>query len=88
MKTLHSKIADVLEKNIKDEELLNKTKGKFHAIEVEIDGRLNKENADVDNVLNTRAKELIGQIFGYAWMSANWEKVKRDIKEEIDDSRR
>ena len=87
MKTLHSRIAKVLEKNIDDEELLKRTRDKFHSVEREIDDRLNEEDADENKVL-ARAKELIERIFGYSWINENWRKIEHDIKEEIEDSKR
>lgn len=84
---IHSNIREVLENNIKDEELLKKTKDKFHGIEKEIDDRLNEKEADENKAL-ARAKELIRYIFGYSWTDKNWNRVEHDIKEEIEKSKR
>lgn len=85
-----SHIERVLEKNVTDEELLNKTRSKFHAIEHDIDIMLRKEDADEDKILDGRAKELIRRVLGYKWTSGSiWEKkIKYDIKKEIADSKR
>lgn len=84
---IHSSIGDVLKNNIKDEELLNSVKSKFHAIEFEVDGMLNKEDDGEDKALR-RAKELITRILGSVWVSDNWKKVEHDIKEKIEESKR
>ena len=84
---IHSNIGEVLENNIKDEKLLNSVKGKFHAVEVEVDSILNEENTNENKALK-RAKELIGYIFGYNWINENWRKIEHDIKKEIEASKR
>jgi len=84
---LHSNISRVLEKNIKDEELLNRTKGKFHDVEIRIDNMLKDENVDLKDVLR-EVKMLIERIFGGVWTNANWKNIELDVEKEIEDSKR
>jgi len=76
---LHSKIGEVLRKNIDDEELLNSTKDKFHAIEYEIDNMLNKPDADLE-IIFRRLKTLLERVFGAIWVSKKWHDIKKDIE--------
>jgi len=81
---IHSKIGNILEKYIADdEELLNSTKDKFHAIESEIDNMLNKKDADLEAIFR-RLKTLLERIFSNIWVSKNWHDIEKDIKKILD----
>jgi hypothetical protein len=83
---LHSKIEEILQKNIVGEESLSGIEKKFHAVEYEIDNMAQKNNADMNKIIQ-RAKELIYRIFDghHDWLDRRWLNIKNDIEKNLKD---
>lgn len=79
---LHSKIVQILEAMVKDDEKMGKMSHHFHAIESEIDSMANKPDADIDEILR-RAKVLIERLCGAIFVDEKWHGIEKELERNL-----
>lgn len=81
-----SKIKEILQEKIADNEELKPLEDHFHGIESEINGMANKFEADLNKIIS-RANELIYRVFDghHAWLASKWKDIEDDIRKELKD---
>lgn len=76
-----------MRENISDEDLLKKVQDKFHGIEYKLDNMANKDEVDLNEILEEAKKSLLS-VFRNAqgnssWVGENWKYIEKDIKHNL-----